>query len=34
MTQNLKSAVIFGVGLALGIAIGNQALDWAKSKLA
>ena len=33
MTKNLKSAVIFGVGLVIGMALGNQALTWTKNKL-
>lgn len=33
MSKNLKSAVIFGAGLALGLALGNSALSWAKSAL-
>lgn len=33
MTANLKSAIVFGLGLVLGMAMGNSALTWAKSKL-
>lgn len=30
MTKNLQSAVIFGAGLAIGLAIGTWALNTAK----
>lgn len=33
MSSNLKNAVIFGAGLAVGIAFGNAALAWAKRTL-
>ncbi len=33
MTKNLKTAVIFGVGLVLGMAVGNSALMWTKRTL-
>lgn len=33
MSANLKNAVIFGVGLAIGLALGNSALTWTKSAL-
>jgi hypothetical protein len=33
MSTNLKQAVIFGAGLAIGLAIGNSALGWAKRTL-
>jgi len=33
MSTNLKQAVIFGAGLAVGMAIGNSLLAWTKSKL-
>jgi hypothetical protein len=33
MSSNLKSAVIFGVGLAIGMAVGNSALAWTKRTL-
>lgn len=33
MTKGLKQAVIFGAGLALGLAIGNAALNKARSIL-
>lgn len=34
MSRNLTNAVIFGAGLALGLALGNGALMWAKRTLA
>lgn len=33
MTKNIKAAVIFGAGLAIGLAIGNAGLSWLKSTL-
>lgn len=33
MTKNLKSAVIFGAGLAVGLAFGNAFLAWTKRTL-
>lgn len=33
MSTNLKHAIIFGAGLAVGMAIGNAALSWARSQL-
>jgi hypothetical protein len=33
MTTNLKTAIIFGAGLALGMAIGNAVLAKARSTL-
>jgi hypothetical protein len=33
MTKNLTAAVIFGVGLAIGLALGNNALGWTKRAL-
>lgn len=34
MSKNLKQAVIFGAGLAVGLALGNQFLAWSKRTLA
>jgi hypothetical protein len=34
MTKNLKGALVFGVGLAIGVAIGNGLLNKVKSTLA
>ena len=33
MSTNLRNAVIFGAGLAVGMALGNAVLTWSKSKL-
>jgi hypothetical protein len=33
MSTNLRNAVIFGAGLAVGMAIGNAALAWTKRTL-
>ena len=33
MSKNLQNAVIFGAGLAIGLAIGNAALSWTKRTL-
>jgi hypothetical protein len=33
MSKNLTQAVIFGAGLAIGLAIGNAALGWTKRTL-
>jgi hypothetical protein len=33
MSTNLKQAIIFGAGLAIGMAIGNAGLSWAKRTL-
>jgi hypothetical protein len=33
MSTNLRTAVIFGAGLAVGMAIGNAALAWTKRTL-
>ncbi len=33
MSTNLKHAVIFGAGLAIGMALGNAALAWTKRTL-
>jgi hypothetical protein len=33
MSKNLQQAVIFGAGLAIGLAIGNAALGWTKRTL-
>lgn len=33
MSTNLKQAVIFGAGLAIGLALGNAGLSWAKRTL-
>lgn len=33
MSTNLKQAVIFGAGLAVGLALGNAALAWTKRTL-
>ncbi len=33
MSNNLKQAVIFGAGLAVGMAIGNAMLAWTKRTL-
>lgn len=34
MSKNMTQAVIFGVGLAIGMALGNQALRWTRQTLA
>ena len=34
MSKSLQQAVIFGAGLAIGLAIGNAALAWTKRTLA
>ena len=34
MSKSLQQAVIFGAGLAIGLAIGNSALAWTKRTLA
>lgn len=33
MSKNLQQAVIFGAGLAVGMAIGNAMLTWTKRTL-
>jgi hypothetical protein len=33
MSKNLQQAVIFGAGLAIGLALGNAALAWSKRTL-
>lgn len=33
MSTNLRQAVIFGAGLAVGMAIGNAVLAWSKRTL-
>ena len=33
MSTNLKQAVIFGAGLAIGMAIGNSVLAWTRRTL-
>ena len=33
MSTNLKNAVIFGAGLAVGMALGNAALAWTRRTL-
>ena len=33
MSKNLTQAVIFGAGLAVGLAIGNAMLGWTKRTL-
>lgn len=33
MSTNLKQAVIFGAGLAVGMAIGNAVLAWGRRTL-
>jgi hypothetical protein len=33
MSTNLRNAVIFGAGLAVGMAIGNAMLSWGKRTL-
>lgn len=33
MSTNLRNAVIFGAGLAVGLALGNAALAWTKRTL-
>jgi hypothetical protein len=33
MSTNLKQAVIFGAGLAVGMALGNMALAWTRRTL-
>lgn len=33
MSKNLTQAVIFGAGLAVGLAIGNAMLTWSKRQL-
>ncbi len=33
MSKNLQQAVIFGAGLAIGLAIGNAMLGWTKRTL-
>lgn len=33
MSRNLTNAVIFGAGLAIGLAIGNAMLTWTKRTL-
>ena len=33
MSKNLTHAVIFGAGLAIGLALGNAALAWTKRTL-
>ena len=33
MSKNLTQAVIFGAGLAIGLAIGNAMLGWSKRQL-
>lgn len=32
-STSLKQAVIFGAGLAIGLALGNAGLNWAKRTL-
>jgi len=33
MSKNLTHAVIFGAGLAIGMAVGNALLGWSKRTL-
>jgi hypothetical protein len=33
MSTNLRNAVIFGAGLAVGMALGNAALSWTRRTL-
>lgn len=33
MSKNLTNAVIFGAGLAIGMAIGNAMLTWSRRTL-
>jgi hypothetical protein len=34
MSTNLRNAVIFGAGLAVGMAVGNAMLAWTRRQLA